>query len=153
MELIQGVQLRQLKIIPDERGFLMEMLRCDWPEFDRFAQSYVTMCYPGLYKAWHFHEKQWDHFVCISGMSRVVLYDSRTGSPTEGKLNIFHLGVLNPTLLKIPPLVHHGFTAEGNQPSMIINFPTELYDYANPDEIHFPWDDPSIPYNWELKDR
>src|SRR5439155_22712261 len=36
MELIQGVVVRPLKQIHDERGYLMEMLRTDWPEFERF---------------------------------------------------------------------------------------------------------------------
>jgi len=51
--LIDGVQVKRIRLIPDERGFLMEMLRTDWPEFQKFAQSYVTACYPGVIKAWH----------------------------------------------------------------------------------------------------
>lgn len=153
MELIKDVAIRQLKIIPDERGYLMEMMRKDWPEFMQFSQSYISCCYPGFYKAWHFHEKQWDHFVCISGMSRVVLYDSRPDSPTTRWLNIFHIGPLNPVMVKIPPMVYHGFTAAGNEPSMIINFPTELYNYQEPDEVRLPWDDPSIPYDWRLGNK
>jgi hypothetical protein len=58
----------------------MEMMRKDWPEFMQFAQSYVTACYPGVYKAWHFHKKQWDHFICLWGMAKVVL--CATISPT-----------------------------------------------------------------------
>lgn len=151
MELLSGVTVKQLSLIPDERGFLMEMLRIDWPEFDRFAQAYVTCCYPGIVKAWHYHQKQWDHFVCVSGMAKVVLYDPRTNSPTLGKINEFHLGLLNPALVKIPPLVYHGFTAEGGQPAMIINFPTELYNYAQPDEFRLAYNSPEVPYSWEVR--
>ncbi len=150
-ELIHGAQVKQLKLIPDERGFLMEMLRSDWKEFDRFAQSYVTACYPGVIKAWHYHKKQWDHFVCVSGMARVVLSDPREHSPTRGSVNEFHIGIMNPLLVKIPPLVYHGFTAEGGQLGLIVNFPTELYNYTEPDEYRLPYDDPSIPYNWDVK--
>lgn len=150
-ELIVGVQVKKLRLIPDERGFLMEMLRNDWPEFDKFAQSYVTACYPGVIKAWHYHKKQWDHFVCVHGMAKVVLYDPREGSSTKGFVNEFHIGLLNPMLIKIPPMVYHGFTAEGNQPALIVNFPTELYDYAQPDEHRVPYNDPSIPYEWGVR--
>ncbi|MHB8156463.1 MAG: dTDP-4-dehydrorhamnose 3,5-epimerase family protein [Desulfocucumaceae bacterium] len=153
MELINGVIMRTLNIIPDQRGYLMELLRSDWPEFTGFAQAYITACYPGFYKAWHYHNLQYDNFVCVSGMTRVVLYDSRKNSPTSGKLNTFHIGQLNPALLKIPPMVHHGYTAERNQTAMIINFPTELYNYKEPDEVHLPWDDTSIPYDWRLTDK
>lgn len=149
MEPIKDVAVKQLKIIPDERGFLLEMMRRDWPEFMGFAQSYATACYPGAYKAWHYHQKQWDHFVCPWGMARVALYDPRPGSPTLGKINVFHIGRLNPVLLKIPPLVYHGFTAEGGEAALIVNFPTELYNYHDPDEFRVPYNDPSIPYDWE----
>jgi len=151
--LIEGVEVRKLKIVPDERGFLMEMLRNDWPEFERFAQAYVTACYPGVIKAWHYHKKQCDHFVCVSGMARTVLCDLRDHSTTRGTVNVFHLGYLNPVLLKIPPLVYHGFAAEGSGTALIVNFPTELYDYDQPDEYRLPYNDPAIPYSWEAVHR
>ncbi len=148
---IDGVQTKSLRLIPDERGFLMEMLRSDWPEFMGFSQTYLTAAYPGVIKAWHFHKKQWDHFVGVGGMTKVVLCDDRPESPTRGFINEFHLGFLNPQLLKIPPLVYHGFTAEGGEKSLIVNFPTELYNYAEPDEYRLPCNDPAIPYDWGVK--
>lgn len=151
METIEGVAVKQLRLIPDDRGYLMEMLRTDWPEFVNFAQSYVTAGYPGVIKAWHYHKKQWDHFVCVHGMAKVVLYDPREGSPTKGKIDVFHMGILNPLLLKIPPYVYHGFTPEGTEIALIVNFPTELYDYRQPDEYRLPYDNPAIPYDWKVK--
>ena len=150
-ELISDVKIKSLRLIPDERGYLMEMLRSDWPEFDKFGQSYVTACYPGVVKAWHYHNRQWDHFVCVHGMAKVVLYDQRVDSPSKGNINEFHIGFLNPLLVKIPPLVIHGFTAEGGQPALIANFPTELYNYQQPDEHRVPYNDPSIPYDWSVQ--
>jgi dTDP-4-dehydrorhamnose 3,5-epimerase len=35
--MIEGVRIRKLKPIPDERGYLMEMLRSDWEEFEKFG--------------------------------------------------------------------------------------------------------------------
>ncbi|MEW6446786.1 MAG: dTDP-4-dehydrorhamnose 3,5-epimerase family protein [Bacillota bacterium] len=151
MELIHGVQVKKLRLVPDDRGYLMEMLRRDWPEFMKFGQAYVTCCYPGVVKAWHYHKLQWDHFVCVWGMAKVALYDPREDSPTKGAVNVFHMGYLNPVLLKIPPMVYHGFTAEGGQLTLIINFPTELYNYEQPDEHRLPYNDPSIPFSWEVK--
>ena len=40
VQLIEGVKVRPLKPIHDERGFLMEMLRPDWPEFERLFAEY-----------------------------------------------------------------------------------------------------------------
>ena len=49
--MIQGVEVKNLKLIPDERGFLMEILRCDDSIFERFGQVYITGCERGLAKA------------------------------------------------------------------------------------------------------
>ena len=151
MEFISGVKTRKLNLIADERGWLMEMLRSDWEEFDRFGQTYVTACYPGVVKAWHYHRIQTDHFICVSGMAKVVLYDAREDSPTRGTVNEFIMGNLNPILVKIPNLVYHGFTAVGGQLALIVNVPTEVYRYDKPDEYRLPHDDPSVPYKWEVK--
>jgi dTDP-4-dehydrorhamnose 3,5-epimerase len=151
MDYLYGVKVQKLRLIPDERGWLMEMLRRDWEVFDKFGQAYVTACYPGVVKAWHYHKLQTDHFTCVHGMAKLALYDPREDSPTKGLINEFYIGALNPILVKIPPLVYHGFTAIGNEMAIIVNLPTELYNYEEPDEFRVPYDDPSVPYKWEVK--
>src|SRR3972149_1479482 len=94
--LIKGVQVKQLRVICDERGKLMEMLRSDDPFFQKFGQVYLTTGYPGVVKAWHYHEKQTDYFVVVKGMAKVVLYDPRESSPTTGMVNEFFMGEDNP---------------------------------------------------------
>ena len=150
MEYISGVRVRKLRLIPDDRGWLMELLRTDWEEFEQFGQGYVTTCYPGVVKAWHYHKGQTDHFTCVSGVAKLALYDAREDSPTKGMVNEFYLGTLNPILVKIPCHVYHGFAAVGSETAMIINFPTALYNYEKPDEYRAPYDDPAIPYKWEV---
>jgi len=150
MKYISGVSVRDLRLIPDDRGWLMEILRSDWQEFDRFGQVYVTTCYPGVVKAWHYHKLQDDHFVCVSGVAKLALYDPRDDSPTKGMVNQFYLGPIHPVLVKIPRFVYHGFAAAGDQMAMIVNTPTQVYNYEKPDEYRLPYDDPSIPYKWEV---
>jgi len=111
MKLIQGAQVKPLKVIPDERGHLMEILRADDPLFQKFGQVYLTLAYPGVVKAWHYHTKQTDHFCVVKGMAKIVLYDSRRSSSTFRQINEFFAGDLNPLLIVIPPLVMHGFKA------------------------------------------
>jgi dTDP-4-dehydrorhamnose 3,5-epimerase len=147
--LIHGVKVKALKVIPDERGFLMEMLRCDDEVFEGIGQTYLTCCYPGVVKGWHYHHKQTDHFVCVSGMAKVVLYDGRSDSPTTGKVNEFFLGMQNPILVKIPPYVMHGFKGVSSEPAVIVNHPTKPYNYAEPDEYRVAWNSPEIPYDWD----
>jgi len=55
---IDGVNLKDLKVVPDERGWLMEILRCDDEIYQQFGQVYMTTAYPGVVKGWHYHKKQ-----------------------------------------------------------------------------------------------
>jgi len=150
--MIEGVRVRKLRLIPDERGFLMELMRSDWEEFEKFGQVYVTAVFPGVVKAWHYHKFQTDHFVCIQGMAKVVLYDMREGSPTHGEVNEFFMGTLNPIMLKIPQGVAHGFKGISQEMTLIVNVPTELYNYEQPDEYRLPAHSKEIPYEWGRKD-
>ena len=150
--MIEGVKVRKLRFIPDERGYLMEMLRSDWEEYVQFGQVYITAVYPGVVKGWHYHKIQTDHFICVHGMAKVVLYDGREGSPTHGEVNEFFMGWQNPTLLKIPPGVMHGFKGISPEMALIVNVPTELYNYDQPDEYRLPAHTDEIPYDWSRKD-
>jgi dTDP-4-dehydrorhamnose 3,5-epimerase len=151
--MIEGVKVKKLRVIPDERGYLMEMLRSDWEEFEKFGQVYVTAAYPGVVKAWHYHKLQTDHFVCVHGMAKVALYDSRPDSPTYGEVKEFFMGQHNPILLKIPPGVMHGFKGIGQEITLMVNVPTELYRYEEPDEHRLPAHTDEIPYDWSREDK
>lgn len=151
-KLIDGVVIKQLKLIPDERGFLMEVLRNDDPFFEKFGQAYLTAVYPGVVKGWHYHTKQVDHFTGVRGMTKVVLYDGREDSPTHGMVNEFFLGERNPILLRIPNLVLHGMKGIGTEMSMILNIPSEHYVYGDPDEYRVPPHENDVPYDWGIKE-
>jgi dTDP-4-dehydrorhamnose 3,5-epimerase len=151
--MIEGVQTKRLKVIPDERGLLMEMLRCDDPLFQKFGQVYLSVVYPGVVKGWHYHRNQTDHFVFVKGMAKVVLYDRREGSPTRGEVNEFFMGEHNPLLLLIPPGVLHGMKGVGTEPAFLVNIPTEPYNYENPDEYRVDPRSPEVPYDWNLKEH
>ena len=148
--MIKGVKIKELRVIPDERGWLIEILRCDDELFKKFGQVYVTTAYPGVVKAWHLHKKQTDNFTCIHGSMKVVLYDDRKDSSTYKEINEFFLGVENPRLLSVPPFVYHGFKAIGTETAYFLSVPTEPYNYKKPDEYRLPPDTDKIPYDWVL---
>ena len=149
--MIDGVVVKQLKRHADERGYLMEMLREDDDVFDHFGQTYVSMNYPEVIRAWHYHKLQTDVWVCIKGMIKVGLYDAREDSPTKGESQTVCMGDNNPVILKIPVGVYHGYKTVGVEPSYLVNFPTRAYNRAEPDEYRAKYDDPSIPYNWDIE--
>jgi dTDP-4-dehydrorhamnose 3,5-epimerase len=152
MDLIEGVVVKNLRVIPDERGLLMEMMRCDDPFFKKFGQVYLSVAYPGVVKGWHYHKKQTDHFTVVRGMLKVVLYDLREDSPTHGKVNEFFMGEKNPILLVIPPMVVHGVKAIGGEAGYLVNCPDQAYAYDDPDEFRISPHSGEVPYDWARKD-
>lgn len=146
--MIDGVKVKKLKLIPDERGRLMEILRCDEPIFQKFGQVYMTTAKPGVVKAWHYHKKQDDHFTCICGTMKLALYDDRDGSSTRGEINEFIVSLRDPMLVVIPKEVYHGFKAVGDEEAVVINVPTEPYNPKTPDEYRIDAFENNIPYDW-----
>ncbi len=150
--MIDGVKIKKLNVLPDERGRLMEILRNDDDLFIKFGQMYMTTAYPGVVKAWHYHKKQTDNMAVLKGMMKIVLYDSRDESPTKGEVNEFFAGEHNPLLIQIPHGIYHGFKCISENEAIVINCPTEVYNYKEPDEYRIYPHSNQIPYNWERKD-
>ncbi|MBM3295986.1 MAG: dTDP-4-dehydrorhamnose 3,5-epimerase [Candidatus Aminicenantes bacterium] len=150
--MIAGVKTKTLRVLPDERGRLMEILRRDDALFQEFGQVYMTTTYPGVVKAWHLHKKQSDNICCLGGMIKLVLYDGRSESPTFSEINEFFLGVHSPLLVQVPADVYHGWKCVSPEEAMVVNIPTNVYDYKQPDEHRLDPHQGGIPYDWTRKD-
>jgi len=150
--MIEGVKTKRLRVIPDERGRLMEILRADDELFHQFGQVYLTTTYPQVVKAWHFHKIQTDNIAVVKGMVKLALYDPREGSPTKGEVNEFYIGEHNTLLVQIPKEVYHGWMCISQEESIAVNIPTEVYHYDEPDEYRIHPHDNDIPYDWTRKD-
>jgi dTDP-4-dehydrorhamnose 3,5-epimerase len=149
--MIDGVEVRRLQVNADERGHLVEFFREDWEEYDpEPAMSYYSLSYPGVVRAWHRHRRgQIDHFVCPSGRIKVGVYDDREGSPTRGEVDQFVIGEHDQRMVRIPGACWHGFKVIGNDQALLVNMPTNLYDYDDPDEERLPPDTDEIPMDWD----
>jgi dTDP-4-dehydrorhamnose 3,5-epimerase len=95
---------------------------------------------------------QHDNFAVLHGMVQIALHDPRDGSPTKGEVNVFHAGVHNPILIHVPPFVYHGFKNIGTEEAIILNLPTEVYDYKQPDEYRLDPHTSDIPHDWSRRD-
>jgi len=150
--MIKGVAIKKLRVIPDERGRLMEILRRDDEVFQGFGQVYMTTAYPGVVKGWHYHKKQSDNMAVVKGTMKIVLYDGRKDSPTYREVKELFAGEHNPILVHIPPYVYHGFKCVSPEEAIVVNVPTETYSYEEPDEFRVHPHENDIPYDWERKD-
>src|SRR5438309_4483752 len=146
--MIEGVHVRELAPNLDDRGSLTEGLRSDWPEFIRFGQAIITVSRPGVIRGWHWHHRQTDIIVAVHGRVLLPLYDGRADSPTRGKIEERISEDGRRFALFVPPGVYHGYRTIGDEPATILNFPTETYNDAAPDEERVPFDDPAIGYAW-----
>lgn len=150
--MIEGVIVKKLNKIPDERGCIMHMLRNDAPEFKQFGEIYFSTIYPGAIKGWHLHTKMTLNYAAPIGMIKLVLYDARENSPTKGALMELFIGEDNYSLITIPPGIWNGFKGIGNKPALVANCATEPHD---PNEIFRmdPLNNNIIGYNWDLKHK
>ncbi|MFH1798328.1 MAG: dTDP-4-dehydrorhamnose 3,5-epimerase family protein [Candidatus Omnitrophota bacterium] len=146
--MINGVRTKQLKLVPDERGRLMEILREDDDLFEKFGQVYITTAFPGVVKAWHYHKIQTDNFTCVKGQMRLGLYDAREMSPTFGEVEEYIISLDKPILVQIPPNVYHGFKCISKEEAIVVNTVTEPYNRDNPDEFRVDAIDNNIPFDW-----
>lgn len=147
--MIEGVRIKQLKWLKDDRGSLMEMLRCNDEIFKGFGQVYVTTCKPGVVKGWHYHKKQDDSFITLAGRVRVGLYDAREASPTRGQADEHLMSPDHPFVLQIPRGVLHGFECVGDAEAMVLNVPNMPYDHEHPDEFRVDPFQNDIPLKWK----
>jgi dTDP-4-dehydrorhamnose 3,5-epimerase len=146
---IEGVAIRPLRQIPDERGKVMHMLRADDPHFDEFGEIYFSVVEAGAIKAWHLHSRMTINYAVPHGRIKLVIYDDREGSATRGEVQEVFLGDANYALVTVPPQVWNGFKGLGEHHAIVANCATIPHD---PDEIVRldPFSD-RIPYDWAIK--
>jgi dTDP-4-dehydrorhamnose 3,5-epimerase len=151
--MINGASVRDLVKYVDDRGYLMEVLRNDDPEYTLFGQVYVSSCSPGLVKAWHAHRSQKDNICVIKGCIKLAMHDTRDWSDTCDQSQTIVTGELNSKLISIPQCVWHGYMALGNEPAIILNIPTLPYNKEKPDEMRIDPFNNDFGYDWSVKSR
>jgi len=149
--MIQGVEIKELTVHDDERGFFVELIRGSDAFFNnQFAQLSHSMANKGVIKAWHLHQKQTDWMYVALGDIKLGLYDKREGSKTKGELNEIMMGeTFGKRVVKIPPGVAHGYRII-NGPMHIMYVMDKEYDPG--DISYMDHDDPEIGYDWTTDD-
>ncbi|HKP91364.1 MAG TPA: dTDP-4-dehydrorhamnose 3,5-epimerase family protein [Thermoleophilaceae bacterium] len=146
-EFIDGVSLRPAITHSDERGSLTEIYDPAWGFTDEpLVYVYESRIHPGQKKAWIVHFEQDDRLFFSVGSAKVVLYDARTDSPTQGQVQELFLGTVNRGLLRIPAGVVHGIVNIGPDEVRFVNMPTRAYRHEQPDKLRFAADTDAIPY-------
>lgn len=147
---IVGAQLLELVPHADERGSLTETYRRDWfPGTREMVQANLSRSRPGVLRGLHWHRRQSDLWVIVSGVAYVRLVDLREGSPSRLAVAALEIDpAVRPVALRIPPGVAHGFYAETE---VVLQYLVDSF-YAGEDEFGLAWDDPALGISWPLAD-
>ena len=154
-DLIGGVRAEPFPIYPDDRGYFLEVQRLGGGLTQNFPPESIQVSaagsYPDTIKAFHFHLRQTDCWVPVSGMFQVALADLRSASRTFGRRNTFYVGRLRPWRILIPPGVAHGYKIIGGQEALLVYLTDRFYDPR--DEGRIAYNDASINYDWEMQHK
>ncbi len=149
--LIEGVELLEMKSVLKDNAYLTEIYREDWNLKSGVRHVFQEVLNPYAITAWHLHEHTTDRLFVGMGALKIVLYDAREGSKTQGLLNVFRLGSFRPGLVVIPPGIWHGIMNIAVGPTLVINLTDQEYEYEGPDHWRLPLDTDQIPYRFSEK--
>ena len=147
MNNISGVIISPLKIIRDDRGSVMHMLRSDSKIFKSFGEIYFSTIFSNKIKAWHLHKEATLNYACVFGKVKLVLYDERDESETFGVYQEIIMSLDNYSLITIPPNIWNGFKGIHNNHSIIancLNLP-----HNEKEMVRLNYDDIKFKYSWD----
>lgn len=147
---IEGVSVLTLAPHEDERGCFCEIFRREWlPDVFRDpVQVNLSLSRRNVIRGLHYHLKQADLWVLLSGRVRAALHDTRPGSATYGRSHVLELAGGPHEGLLIPPGVAHGYCAL--EDSCLLYLVNSYYDGS--DEYGVAWDDPGLGIDWGISD-
>ena len=144
---ICGLTVTSLKQIVDERGAVLHMLRSDSELFHGFGEIYFSEVLSGTVKAWKCHRRMTQYFAVPHGRIKLVLFDDRDNSDTQGTVDVLELGRPDRyCLVRIPPGLWYGFQGIAAGPSLLANCTDLPHDPSESDRL--PENATVIPYRW-----
>jgi dTDP-4-dehydrorhamnose 3,5-epimerase len=140
-----GATWTPLQAHADPRGWFAEVWRIDQDREIHPKQISLSKTNPGVTKAFHFHHKQEDLFVPVSGGFRIVLL--QTASPFGALSILWKEG--SEGALRIPAGLAHGYRVEGPGEGRMLYLTSETY--SPEDEGRMEWDRDVSGFPWNEK--
>jgi len=148
--LTEGVTVHNIQTHVDARGSVAELFDERWPTFrDPLVFAYMFTIRPGFAKGWNLHKTHVDRYVLLQGEMELVLFDPRPESSTYNEVCRIVLSGHQRRIVTVPKFVWHADHNIGTNDVLVVNFPTEPYDHANPDKYRLPLNTPLIPHSFK----
>ena len=125
---IKGVEVKDLEVHKDNRGWLAEIFRPEDVNKTMKGQITITTALPGIVKANHYHTRKFELYCVIQGNMKLRLKDMKTGKTEEMILSEESLKIV-----KIGPNIAHGFKNAGNNMLWVLMYINEPFDKDDPD--------------------
>ena len=126
--MMEGVEIKDLIVHKDYRGWLAEIFRPEDLGNTTKGQVTITTALPGIVKANHYHARKNEWYCVIEGKIKLVLKEIKTGYIED-----FILSADKLQIIKIPPNVSHGFKSIGEKEAYVLMYIDEPFDKNNPD--------------------
>ena len=155
---LAGVRLGRVQRHADSRGSFRELWRDSaFPALSpaetgapggtapRFVQANLSTSAAGVLRGLHYHRRQLDYWVVVSGRAFVALVDVRPiAARAADRPPVETQELAADEWVVIPAGVAHGFLAI--EPLELLYLVTNEFD--NSDELGFAWDDPDVNVPW-----
>lgn len=135
---VGGCRVKTLPKFEDSRGWLVP----DVQEEADCTQVYHSVTYAGMARdidTWHMHRYHLDRFVVLQGKA---MFAVSYGGITQRVVLHEH----DHAMLYVPSEVYHCFRVVGEEPCMILNVATALYDPE--DELRYKFDEVDTEPPW-----
>jgi dTDP-4-dehydrorhamnose 3,5-epimerase len=150
--MIKGVQVTNKRIIPDDRGKIMHIMKSSDEQFNTFGEVYCSTVFPGVVKGWHMHKEMTLNYVVLKGNIKFVLFDGRIDSPNYKEIQEIIIGENQYVMVTVPPFVWNGFKGIGLEEAFVINF-TDIPHSVDEIVRMDPHQNELIQYDWSINDR
>jgi UDP-2-acetamido-2,6-beta-L-arabino-hexul-4-ose reductase len=121
-----NVEVRELSLIADERGWLAEILNSEAPI--TIGQIHFSVSKIGAVRGNHYHSHKTEWLFITSGTGKAFFEDNATKEKRELTASGNH-----PVLIKISPNTTHAIVNSGNEPMHLIAIQSEKYTSESPD--------------------
>lgn len=151
---LAGLQLIQMKLHNDDRGFFVERYKAEWTKqygLPGFVQDNHSRSKPGVVRGLHYQSApaaQGKLVGVLRGAIWDVAVDIRKDSPTYGQWEGFELSAENGKLLWLPAGFAHGFCVIGDEDADVMYKVDAPYNAATEGGIR--WNDPTLKIQWPL---
>lgn len=143
-DMIEGIMLTPLKIIPTDKGNVLHGVKRGDEGFSEFGESYFSLVHSSSIKGWKRHKKMTMNLMVPQGEIKFVIYDDREQSRTYDNFFEIILSRKNYQRLTIKPSLWFAFQGLGKKDNLLLNISNIIHDPSEVDskpidEINYEW--------------